>query len=381
MTPGTADRIHLNNAGAALMSENVLAAQVEHLRLEASVGGYEAAALTENRFEAVYGSIARLIHASPDEIAIVDNATAAWHLAFGSIRFAPGDVILTTEAEYATNFIMYLKAVREQGVEVEVVPSDDDGQIDVAALANAVDERTGLISISHVPTNGGLVNPAEEVGAVAREAGVPFLLDACQSVGQLVVDVDAIGCDFLTATGRKFLRGPRGSGFLYVRREMLETVEPPVVDLRGANWVAADRYELRPDARRYETWEFNHAAVLGLGVAVDEALGWGLEAIEARVTALGAELRSKLSAAGFDTFDAGRRLCAIVTTAVPGRDAMEVQARLFEAGINVSITGADSTRIDAERRGLPELIRISPHYYNTEDELAAVVDALAHLRP
>lgn len=381
MTPGTADRIHLNNAGAALMTKEVLETQVEHLRLEATIGGYEAAAATEERFNAVYESIARLIGAATDEIAIVDNATVAWDLAFGSIRFSKGDTILTTEAEYATNFMMYLKAKRDSGAEVRVVPSDESGQIDVTALANAVDERTRLISISHVPTNGGLVNPAEEVGGVAREAGIPFLLDACQSVGQLEIDVNALGCDFLSATGRKFLRGPRGSGFLYVRRETLETVEPPVIDLHSATWVAADRYELRPDARRYETWEFNHAAVLGLGVAVDEALDWGLADIEARVTHLGAYLRSRLADTGFVTHDIGRRMCAIVTTHVPGRRATEVRDLLFEEGINVSMTDADSTRIDAERRGLPELIRISPHYYNTEDELDAVVAALVRLRP
>jgi len=381
MTPGTAERKHLNNAGAALMTETVLAAQVEHLRLEAAIGGYEAAAATEERFDAVYRSIATLIGATTDELAIVDNATVAWDLAFGSIRFDNGDTILTTEAEYATNFIMYLKAKRDHGAEVQVVPSDDSGQIDVAALADAVDERTRLISISHVPTNGGLVNPAQEVGAVAREAGVPFLLDACQSVGQLEVDVTDLGCDFLSATGRKFLRGPRGSGFLYVRREMLDTLEPPVIDLHGATWVAADRYELRPDARRYETWEFNHAAVLGLGVAVDEALGWGLAAIEERAVELGASLRSKLADSGFETHDIGRRLCAIVTTHVSDRSAAEVRNLLFEEGINVSVTDADSTRIDAERRGLPELIRISPHYYNTEEELDDVVAALVRLRP
>jgi selenocysteine lyase/cysteine desulfurase len=381
VTPGVAGRIHLNNAGAALMTESVLDAQIEHLRLEAAIGGYEADDATEERFNAVYGSIATLIGASTDEIAIVDNATVAWDLAFGSIRFDEGDTILTTEAEYAANFIMYLKAKRDHGVDVQVVPSDGSGQIDVAALGDAVDHRTRLISISHIPTNGGLVNPAEEVGAVARKAGVPFLVDACQSVGQLDVDVSELGCDFLSATGRKFLRGPRGTGFLYVRREMLEILEPPVLDLHGATWVSADRYEMRPDARRYETFEFNHAAVLGLGVAVEEALGWGLGAIEDRVTGLGAALRTKLADAGFATYDIGRRLCAIVTTQVPGRGATEVRELLFERSINVSVSRARSTRIDAERRGLPELIRISPHYYNTEDELDEMVAALARLRP
>lgn len=380
LTPGTADRIHLNNAGAALMTETVVGTQMDHLRLEAAIGGYEAAAVVEERIAGVHDSIARLIGATSDEIAIVENATVAWNLAFGSIRFEAGDTILTTEAEYASNFIMYLKTRREHGVELVVVPSAETGQIDVAALAAAVDERTRLISISHVPTNGGLVNPAEAVGAVARDAGVPFLLDACQSVGQLEIDVEALGCDFLSATGRKFLRGPRGSGFLYVRRGILDDLEPPMVDLHGATWTTADRYQLLPNARRFENWEFNYASVLGLGAAVEEALQWGVAAIEERVVELGASLRTKLSEAGFETFDVGSRLCAIVTTMVPNRDPAEVRDLLFEAGINVSVTGVDTTRIDAERRGLPDLIRLSPHYYNTEEELDAAVHQLVLLR-
>lgn len=378
-TPGSTDRAHLNNAGAALMSQGVLGTVIEHLNLESRLGGYEAARVTEERFERVYSSIARLIGSSEDEVAIVDNATAAWHLAFASIPLTEGDTILTSEAEYATNFIMYLKAARERGVEIRVIPSDEAGQLDVTELGAAIDDRTRLISVSHVPTNGGLINPASEIGAVARDAGIPYLLDACQSVGQLVVDVEEIGCDFLAATGRKFLRGPRGTGFLYASREMLDRVEPPLVDMHGAEWVGSDRYELRPNARRYETWEFNHAAVLGLGAAVDEALEWGLADIEERVTSLGASLREKLGDAGLEIYDIGRHLCAIVTTHLPGVDSNEVMERLFDMGVNVSVTGPSSTRIDAERRHLPELIRLSPHYYNTEDELAVAVAALAGL--
>ena len=225
------------------------------------------------------------------------------------------------------------------------------------------------------------MNPAEEIGAVARAAGVPYLLDACQSVGQLDVDVSRLQCDFLTATGRKYLRGPRGTGFLYVRRSMLETVTPPMVDLHGATWVELDRYELRSDARRYENWEFNHAAVLGLGTAVDEALGWGLPAIEVRVTELGATLRSKLTEIGFDVYDLGRRRCGIVSVGMPGIAAAEARDQLSQRAINVSVTTPSSTRIDAERRKLPDLLRLSPHYFNTDDELDTTVAALTEIHP
>ncbi len=380
-TPGCAERIHLNNAGASLMSRGVLDTQLDHLRFEAQIGGYEAARATAGNFDGVYQSIASLIGASPDEIALVENATAAWNLAFHSIALQPGDTILTAEAEYAANYIAYLKATNDHGVRVKVIPSDEAGQLDVGALRSAIDDRTKLISVTHIPTNGGLVNPAEEIGEIARAAGVPYLLDACQSVGQLDLDVDGLQCDFLTATGRKYLRGPRGTGFLYVRRSMLEKVTPPMVDLHSATWVELDRYELRSDARRYENWEFNHAAVLGLGAAVDEAMAWGLPAIEERVTRLGAGLRSELLTAGFETYDLGRRRCGIVTTHVPGVGAAEARDRLFGQGVNVSVTTPASTRIDAERRGLPDLLRLSVHYFNTDEELDHTVGALTDLRP
>lgn len=231
--------------------------------------------------------------------------------------------------------------------------------------------------MTHVPTQGGLVNPAEQVGAVAREAGVPFLLDACQSVGQLPIDVERIGADLLSATGRKFLRGPRGTGFLYVRRSILDQLEPPFLDMHAATWTAPDSYEIRPDARRFETWETNYAGKIGLGVAIDYALSWGLDAIEARVTAVAERLRERLAALdGVHVHDQGQRRCAIVTFTVDGVPAQAVQRRLAESGVNTSVSVASFARLDLPRRGLAELVRASVHYYNTDNELDRLVDAL-----
>ncbi|MEX0759379.1 MAG: aminotransferase class V-fold PLP-dependent enzyme, partial [Tistlia sp.] len=294
-TPGCTGVLHFNNAGAALMPAPVLETQIAHLRREAAIGGYEAKDEAAARLEAVYGSIAGLIGARAEEIALVENATVAWNLAFHAFRFGPGDRILTAEAEYASNYISFLQLAERSGVVVEAVPSDEAGELDVAALEARLDERVRLIAVTHVPTNGGLVNPAEAIGAVARRHGVPFLLDACQSVGQLEIDVERIGCDLLSATGRKYLRGPRGTGFLYVRRAILDRLEPPFLDLHSARWVAPDRYEMRADARRFENWEFNIAGLLGLGAAVDHALGWGMPAIALRIAALAAELRARLA--------------------------------------------------------------------------------------
>lgn len=379
-TPGTIRVAHLNNAGAALPPSQVAEAVIAHLRLEAEIGGYEAAAAAAERIEGTYGAIARLIGCEVDEIAVVENATRAWDMAFYAMTFKPGDRILTAHAEYASNVIAFLQVARRTGAVVEVVDDDEHGQLCLADLRRRLAGPGGevkLIAITHVPTQGGLVNPAEEVGALAREAGVPFLLDACQSVGQLPIDVQRLNVDILSATGRKFLRGPRGTGFLYVRRSILDRLEPPFLDLHAATWTEPDRYEIRFDARRFESWETNVAGKIGLGVAADYALSWGLDAIAARVTALAEDLRERLRAlGGVQVHDQGLHRCGIVTFTVDGVPAGDVQRRLTESGVNTSVSHAGSARLDLPRRGLPELVRASVHYYNTHDELDRLVTAL-----
>jgi selenocysteine lyase/cysteine desulfurase len=370
--------IHVDNSGASLMPRCVLETQVEHLQLEAAVGGYEAERQRYDQIEAVYDSVARLINCNRDEVAIVENASVGWMMAFYSIRFQPGDRILTAEAEYASNYLAYLQVAEEQGVEVETIASTATGETCVESLRAMIDERVRLISITHVPTNGGLVNPVEAIGAVAREHGILYLVDACQSAGQLVLDVDAIQCDLLTATSRKFLRGPRGVGFLYVRNAVLDSLHPPMIDLFSARWLAVDRYELRADARRFENWENNYAAKLGLGRAVEYALEIGVDVIEREVIRLADSLREQLSAvAGVTVQDIGERKCGIVTFSVAGVEASSVEKRLRDNGILVSVSSPNSTLIDATRRQLPDLVRSGVHYFNTDAELERLVHCVS----
>jgi selenocysteine lyase/cysteine desulfurase len=379
-TPGAERVAHLNNAGAALPPAVVTEAMIAHLHRESEMGGYEAAAAAAEQVENTYRAVARLIGCAQDEVAIVENATRGWDMAFYGLAFEPGDRILTAHAEYASNVIAFLQVAARTGAVVEVVDDDESGQLSVADLRRRLQDVDGpvkLVAVTHVPTQGGLVNPAEEIGLATREAGVPFLLDACQSAGQLPIDVERIGCDMLSATGRKFLRGPRGTGFLYVRRALLDRLEPPFLDLHAATWSAPDRYEIRPDARRFENWETNYAAKIGLGVAVDYALSWGLEAIEARVTGLADGLRERLaSRAGVCVHDQGERRCGIVTFTVDGVPASAVQERLRAAGVNVSVSQVEHARLDLPARGLPDLVRASVHYYNAEAELDRLMDAL-----
>ncbi len=369
-TPGSERVLHFNNAGAALMPQPVLDATQNYLTLEAQIGGYETGAREHEAVERVYGAAAELLGCDADEIAFVETATRAWDMVFYALPFAPGDRILTARAEYASNVVAFLQIARKTGAVVEVIPSDETGQLSVEALAEMIDERVKLIAITHVPTNGGLVNPAAAVGQVAREAGITYLLDACQSVGQIPIDVRAIGCDVLSTAGRKYLRGPRGTGLLYIRRELCQALEPPFLDDHAATWVAPDRYQIRADARRFENWEANFAGKVGLGVALDYALGWGMDAIWERVQRLANTLREGLEAIpGVTVRDLGAERCGIVTFTSAAMAAGEVRGALSAQAMNVTVSSIASTRFDMEARGLHEVVRASVHYYNDETEV------------
>ena len=377
-TPGCESVVHLNNAGASLMPDVVLHTVIEHLELEARIGGYEAAARERGRVEAVYDSVARLLGCSSDEVAIVENATRAWDMAFYSVDFQPGDRILTCGAEYASNYIALLQVAKRTGAVVVVVADDESGQISLPALEAELARGARLVSLVHVPSQGGLVQPAAAVGALCRAAGVPLLLDACQSAGQLPTDVGELQCDMLSATGRKFLRGPRGTGFLYVRQRLIAELEPPFLDLHAAEWTGRETYAIRADARRFENWETSYATKLGLGAAVDYALDWGIDGIAERVQDLAASLRAQLQALpAVDVRDRGVEKCGIVTFTVEGTTAQDMVARLSVEGINVSLTPASYSRLDLGGRGLEAVVRSSVHYYNTDEELQRLVDVVA----
>jgi cysteine desulfurase/selenocysteine lyase len=376
-TPGVDHVAHFNNAGSALPPQAVHDAVVDHLQREAEIGGYEAAAEREDRWEHTYDALARLLGAGRDEIAVVENATRAWDMAFYAFRFGPGDRIVTGRAEYASNWIALKQVADRTGATIEVVPDDEHGQFDVAALERMLDEHVKLVSLVHVPTQSGLVNPAAAVGRVTRAAGIPLLLDACQSAGQLPVDVGEIGCDILSGTGRKFLRGPRGTGFLYVRRSLIDELEPPFLDMHAADWNPDGSYSIRADARRFENWETYYAGKVGLGVAVDYALELGLEEIWERIRELAGQLRTGLAGIpGVTLLDRGAVLGATVTFTLEGTSARAVQSRLAAQQINVSVMEARSAQLDFGERGIAEAVRSSVHYYNTGDEIDRLLAAI-----
>lgn len=380
-TPGCAHVLHLNAAGSALPSRRTLDATLGHLRLEAEIGGYEAADRARDALDGFYPSVARLIGAEADEIAFIENATRAWDMAFYSLDFRPGDCILTCVSEYSSNYISYLQVAKKTGAEIVVVPDDRHGQIDLGALERAIDKRTRLVSISHVPTQGGLVQPAEAVGKITNDAGILYLLDACQSVGQLPVDVKKIGCDFLSMTGRKYLRGPRGTGFLYAKARTTRHIEPVFLDNHAARWSDDNAYTVMGDAKRFENWERYFAGVIGLKVAADQANELGMAAIWARLRELADGLRARLaSLKGVTLTDLGQVKGAIVTFAVAGADHNALKLALRAQAINVSVSTQFSSRLDLKGRGLRDVLRASVHVYNTEEELDRFVAALDSVR-
>lgn len=380
-TPGVGHVTHLNNAGASLPPAIVLDAVVDYLRIEAMTGGYEIAKDRAEDLADVYDAACALLGGRPENWAFVESATRAWNAAFSSLRFKPGDRIITTKAEYPSNMAGLLRARDINDVEVAVAPDDEHGQLDVAALESMLDERTRLVSVTHVPTQGGLINPAQEVGAILRDTPILYQLDACQSVGQLPIDVDEIGCDILSFTGRKFVRGPRGTGMVWVSDSALSVMgNPNGVDMQGSNWEAPMTITPLPTAARFEPYEVFFAGKVGLAIALRYAASLGIDDIAARNADLASSLRDKLTQLhGVSLHDKGLNKSALVTFNVDGHDPTDISRRLREAAINVSVTNQSSARLDFPDRGLTKVVRASVHYYNDSEDIDSLVTAIAEL--
>ncbi len=389
-TPGVENVIHFNNAGSSLPPQIVVDTTIGHLQREAEIGGYEAANEAGARLDSVYDSIAAFIGGRPDQVAVIENATRAWDMAVYGYPFKVGDRVLTARAEYVSNMLALLQLQQRHGIEIVLIDDDEHGQIDLTMLERELAAGATMVSLTHVPTSGGLINPATEVGALCAAYDTFYVLDACQSVGQVPIDVGEIGCDVLSTTGRKYLRGPRGTGWLYTSDRALERIEPPFLDLHAADWVTERTYEIRADAKRFENWETNFAGKLGLGAAVDYALALDMDAASARTVRLGELLREQLQTVpGLRVHDKGAPSGAggsggrggIVTFDVSGFDSDALKQALSDRSINTTSSGAARAHFDLGARNLPTLIRASVHYYNTEDEIDAFVAAVADLTP
>lgn len=376
-TKGTNYKLHFNNAGASLPPDIVVETVVGYLQEEALQGGYETELNNKQRLEAVYTLIAQLVNAQKDEIAIVENASTAWWIAFSGVGFKKGDEVITCEYEYVTNLIGLLHAQKTYGITVKLVPNDDNGNFSLAALQAAITPRTKLVAVTHIGSGTGGVLPVASIGKIARAHNILYLLDACQSIGQVPVDVQEIGCDLLAVTGRKYLRAPRGTGFLYVRKEVQDALKPAFMDGFSAPNVSVDSYTTRGDARRFELYEKNRALVLGLGKAVEYALHIGVDRIWQRIQFLACGLRKQLQTIdGVTVHDTGSEQCGIVTFLVQGIESEAIKNELAEKNINVSVGLAKSTLFYASKNHLGNVVRASVHYYNTEEEIRIFCNTL-----
>ena len=376
-TKGTAGLIHFNNAGASLPPDVVVETMINYLNEEATYGGYETEFKYREQLENTYALIARLINADKDEVAIVENASIAWGLAFNGIAFKKGDVVITSEMEYVTNLLGFLNAQKTQGIVIRVIPNDEKGNFSLPALEEAISPQVKLIAITHIPSSAGGMTPIAEIGKIASKHHILYLVDACQTIGQVPIDVKEIHCDMLAVTGRKFLRAPRGTGFLYVRKEIQDQLKPLFMDGHTAELISQDDFRIRKDARRFELYEKNRALTLGLGKAVEYALNIGVDRIWQRTQRLAFLMRGKLE--GIDRIavhDRGDQQCGIVTFSVNGTDSLLVKSKLAEKRINVSVGKASSTLIYMNKHHLSSIVRASLHYYNTEEEIRVFCDAL-----
>jgi selenocysteine lyase/cysteine desulfurase len=380
-TPAAANGVFLDSAGSSLPPNPVLAQEIDYLRREADVGGYRAAAERDDDLAGGYRVFAELLDCAPDEVAFTDSATRSWLTLMDAVPLRAGDRVLIGQVEYGANAVALLRRAEETGASVEVVPSDESGALSVPALRDLLDERVKLVSIVHVPTDGGLVNPVREATAAAHDAGALVLLDACQSVGQLPVRVGELGVDLLSGTGRKWLRGPRGTGFLVARAGVRDRLRPRLVDHFGARWVAPSAYELRADARVHELFESDVAGRLGLITAAEYALRLGIDRIAARIAALATLARDGLAALpGVRVHDLGVRRCGIVTFTVAGHTPAEMRDELWSSGITVAVSPPAASRLDLPARGLADgVVRASPHYFVTEADVHRFLETVAGL--
>jgi cysteine desulfurase / selenocysteine lyase len=379
-TPGCKHVLHLNNAGASLVSQTTLQAQLDYLNEEALHGGYETAQKYYHEIESFYSEVAQLLNASIGEIAFTDSATTAWERAFFSINFQKGDEIISDSTAYASNYIAYLQAEKRFGTKTIVVPANVDGDINMDEFKNLITHKTKLISITHIPTSNGVVNPAEEIGSIASAQNIYYLLDACQSAGQYPLDVKKIKCDFLTATGRKYLRGPRGTGLLYANTKNINDFVPFNLDLHSAEWTSRSTFKSRNDARKFETWESNVAAKIGLTSAVSQLNALDINQVWNRIIELATYMRKQLTTIQkVKVLDTGKVKCGIVTLTAANITPEKLKEALQLININTSVAIKSGTLIDMENRHLDAVLRASVHYYNTKEEIDIFVNSLKQI--
>lgn len=431
--------IHFNNAGSSPQPLSVLQTVTQHTLLESLLGGYLAAEQCQHQLSCVYSSIAKFIHAEDSlEIALVESATVAWTRIFysmcdalmmGENKSGETDVMLCSEAEYAANVVAMQKICNERDATLIVIPGEN-GVVNIDIFSQMLrgewwyyerngnnqdhrekkklnPERIRLVCITHIPTNSGIINPVIEIGEIIDEFNklhranqknpLYYLVDACQSVGQLDIDVTRMKCHALTATGRKYLRGPRGTGFLYVQKNIADKMIPSHVDHAAAPVIDVPTGEeninfgFKEGALRFEFWEANIATQLGLGRAIDYAMNKDIKWIEKQCCMMGEELKRQLRLLNNDQRErvyihnddlSGKFCqCGIVTFHVQNYNANFIKQKMLDHRFTLSVVPPTSTPFDSAKSGLGnrELMRASLSYFNTKEEITVFRNALVSI--
>lgn len=379
VTPGCAQVIHFNHAGASLPSHATLDAVIEQLQREALGGPMESA---DNRVqERARNAAAALLNAQPEDIAFASSGSAAWSQAFNALGpWQPGERILVGRHEWAGNLACMAEAVKA-GARLEVIPCDAKGAVDPQALAQMIDGQVRLIALTWLPANGGLINPAAQIGNVARRHGIPYFIDAGQALGQLPCDVQALQCDVLKGAGRKFLRGPRGTALMYIRPQFLQRLLPVQRDVLSAPW-DGKRFTLRDDARRFETSEVSLALLAGLANALEEYNRLGAIPVRQRIEQLSSGLRQRLKAIpGLTLRDLGaaNQQSGLIAFTLEGWDSVALKQTLAGRRINIGANGVAYTPLDMQARGLTNIARVAVSYLNTQEEIDVLLENLTEL--
>lgn len=379
---------HLNNAGAGLMPNVVTASVLEHIKLEAEIGGYEAAALKAETIQHFYIQAALLINSKATNIAFTASATDSYTRALSSIPFKQNDIILTDNDDFISNQIQFLSCQKRFGISIVRINNLPTGGVDLDDLEEKLyRHQPRLLAITHIPTNSGLVQPVKKIGEIYSRytkrysEKTWYILDACQSVGQMKLDVEELKCDFLSITIRKFLRGPRGTGFLYISDKALAYgLEPLFIDMRGAEWVQKDEYKPKPSAMRFEDWEFAYSLVIGSGIAIEYCRKIGEDNIWEQVKLLSDYLRKQLSSvAKVSVLDRGPELGGLITFTVKDSQPTFIVDELLKRKINIVPSYRNFAVIDFDEKQVEWALRASPHYYNTIEEIDNFVESVKEI--
>jgi len=379
---------HLNNAGASLMPNVVTQSILEHIKLESEIGGYEASALRADEIQQFYVQAGKLVNCKASNIAFTASATDSYTRALSSIPFQSGDIILTDNDDFISNQIQFISCQKRFGIKIVRVENAEIGGVDLQDLEEKLFRlQPKLLAITHIPTNSGLVQPVKSIGEIySRYERVHgdktwYILDACQSAGQMKLDIEELKCDFLSITIRKFLRGPRGTGFLYISDKALKFgLEPLFIDMRGAEWIEKDEYKQQLDAKRFEDWEFAYALVLGSKVAIEYCLKIGEDKIWQQVQTLSKYMRTELSKINkVRVLDKGPEVGGLVTFTVEGSQPKYIVDELLKRKINVVPSFRNFAVIDFDEKKVQWAIRASPHYYNTVEEINLFIEVVKEI--